>query len=246
MSFLQFRLIDVIDIILVAFLMYKIYTKVRGTMAINILLGLIAFIAFWITIKSLKMELTGSILDTLVNVGVLALIIVFQQEIRRSLLHFGSKYKWLLSNNYNFSNENIEPIIKACENFSKSQTGALIIITGEAGLKEYIETGEIINADISSRLIESIFFKNNPLHDGALIVLAGKLIAASCILPVSENPNMPKYMGLRHRAAMGITESTDAVAVVVSEERGEISFFQNGTYNTNINTNDLQKLLKNL
>lgn len=246
MSFLQFRLIDVVDIILIAFLMYKIYIKVKGTIALNIMLGLFAFIVFWLTIKLLKMELTGSILDNLVNVGVLAVIIVFQQEIRRFLLHFGSQYKWLYSNSAKLSNEYVEPVIKACENFSKSKTGALIVITEQARLKEYIETGELLNSDISSRLLESIFFKNNPLHDGAIIVQSDKIIAASCILPVSENPNLPKYMGLRHRAAMGISESTDAVAVVVSEERGEISYFHKGTFLTNINSNDLLKLLKNL
>ena len=219
---------------------------VKGTIALNIMLGLFAFVIFWITIKLLKMDLTGTILDTFVNVGVLAVIIVFQQEIRKFLLHFGSRYKWLYNSDGKLINEYAEPIVKACDSFVKTKTGALIVVTGQAMLKDYIDSGELLNAEISNGLIESIFFKNNPLHDGAIIVSGNKISAAACILPVSQNPNLPKYMGLRHRAAMGITESTDAAAVVVSEERGEISFFQDGTFQNVLNGNDLLKLLKNL
>lgn len=246
MSFLQFRLIDIVDIFLVAFLMYKLYKMVRGTIAFNIILGLFAFVFFWLSIKFLKMDLTGGILDKFVEAGVIAVIVVFQQEIRRFLLHFGSRYKWFYSKEVSLVNEYIEPIIKASESFAKTRTGALIVIARQARLQEYIDSGEMINAQISSRLIESIFFINNPLHDGAIIVTGEKISAAACILPVSQSSTLPKYMGLRHRAAMGITESTDAIAIVVSEERGEISFFQEGSYQKDINSNDLLKLLKNL
>jgi diadenylate cyclase len=243
MDFLQFRLIDVIDIILVAFLMYKFYQMVKGTVALNILVGLFVFVIFWLTIKSLKMDLSSSILDNFVNVGVLALIIVFQQEIRRFFLHFGSKYKLFYTDAGNVTKKWVEPTVKACENMSKSKTGALIVISREAILPDYIDSGEKLDANITSRLIECLFFKNNPLHDGAIIVANNKIAAAACILPVSQNPDLPKQMGLRHRAAMGISEATDAVAIVVSEELGEISLFTKGTYKTGLTPSELEKAL---
>ncbi len=245
MSFLEFRLIDIIDIVLVAFLMYKLYTMVKGTIALNILIGLFAFVIFWLMIKALKMDLSGSILDNFVNVGVLALIIVFQQEIRRFFLHLGTKYKLYYTENKVSDHQRfINQLIKSIESFAKSKTGALIVITKEASLNDMIETGDKIDANISSMLIESIFFKNNPLHDGAIIIQGDRIVAAACILPVSQNYSLPAHMGLRHRAAMGITESTDACSIAVSEERGEITFFINNDYFENITTSELEKYLQ--
>jgi diadenylate cyclase len=246
MDFLQFRLIDIIDILLVAFLMYKFYQMVKGTVALNILIGLFVFVVFWFTIKSLKMDLSASILDNFVNVGVLALIIVFQQEIRRFFLHFGSKYKLLYADSDKTAQKWIESTVRACENMSKTKTGALIVITREARLLDYIDTGERLRADINTRLIESLFFKNNPLHDGAIIMSNNKIEAAACILPVSQNVQLPKHMGLRHRAAMGISETTDAIAITVSEERGDISLFVKGTYQHKITSSDLEISLSKL
>jgi diadenylate cyclase len=245
MSFFQFRLIDIIDIVFVASILYFIYIKVKGTIALNILLGFFAFIIFWLTIRSLKMSLTISILDNFVNVGVLAIIIVFQQEIRQLFLRFGLRHKWLYSASRNSGMIFIDPIIKACDSFVKTRTGAIFVIKGQAQLKEYVESGEKLNAQISFRLIESLFFKNSPLHDGAIIISQDMIEAAGCILPISQNPHLPKNMGLRHRAAMGITEVTDATAIVISEERGEISYFKEGKYKTGLSSNDILKLLMN-
>lgn len=245
MPFLEFRLIDLIDIILVGFIMYKTYRMVQGTIALNILIGLFGFLVVWVTIKALKMELSGNILDNVVNVGVLALIVVFQQEIRRFFLHIGTKYKITYSDNTKTYNALVTPLVESCDNLSKSYTGALIIVTRKAILQDYIDTGERLQATLSARLIESLFFKNNSLHDGAVIISHNKIQAAACILPVSQNPNLPVQMGLRHRAAMGITETTDAIAIVVSEEKGTITFFDKSSYKMNLSAKELEdELLK--
>jgi diadenylate cyclase len=243
MAFLEFRFIDLIDIILVGFLMFKTYRMVQGTIALNILIGLFGFVVLWLIIKALKMELSGSILDNFINVGALALIVVFQQEIRRFFIHIGARYKLTNTLNNKAQDFLINTLIKSCDNMSRNYTGALIIIEREATLLDYVETGEKIIAIPSPRLIESLFFKNNPLHDGAIIIKKNMIQAAACILPVSQNPDLPKQMGLRHRAAMGITEATDAIAIVVSEEKGTISVFDKGSYKLNLSVIELEELL---
>ena len=253
MTFLEIRFIDLVDIFLVAYLMYRLYKLIKGTVALNIFIGIFAFIVFWLVIKSLNMDLSSTILDNFVNVGVLAIIVVFQQEIRRFLLLLGSKYN--LHNKFSYDrffetksagmmNIYIKPVVQACEDFAKSKTGALIVITKNSELLDFVHTGELLNAVISRRLLESVFYKNSPLHDGALIINRNKIKAAGCILPVSQNMELPKRFGLRHRAGMGITEATDAVAIVVSEERGRISFFQNGRGEYNITLDELEKKLE--
>jgi uncharacterized protein (TIGR00159 family) len=255
MTFLEIRFIDLVDIFLVAYLMYRLYMLIKGTVALNIFIGLFAFVLFWLMIKALNMELSSTILDNFVNVGVLAIIIVFQQEIRRFLLLLGSRYN--LHNKFSFErifeskspammSIYIKPVVKACEGFARSRTGALIVITKDSELLDFVHTGELLNAVISRQLIESIFFKNSPLHDGAVIINRNKIKAAGCILPVSQNMEMPKRYGLRHRAGMGITEATDAVAIIVSEERGQISFFQRGKADYNITLADLEKRLEKI
>ncbi|TCO05980.1 diadenylate cyclase CdaA [Natronoflexus pectinivorans] len=252
MTFLDIRLIDIIDIVLVAYLMYRLYKLIKGTVALNIFIGIFAFIVFWLMIKALNMQLSSTILDNFVNVGVLAIIIVFQQEIRRFLLLLGSRY-----NLAGFSFDNlfatktpgmmsiyIKPVVRSCEEFAKTKTGALIVITRKSELIDFVQTGELINAVISRQLLKSIFFKNAPMHDGAVIISQSKIKAAGCILPVSQNMDVPKHIGLRHRAAMGITESTDASAIVVSEETGRISFFTEGKGKYNISVEELEKLLE--
>ncbi len=253
MTFLEIRFIDLIDITLVAYLMFRVYKLIRGTVAQNIFFGLFAFIVFWIFIKFLNMELTATILDTIVNVGVIALIVVFQQEIRRFFLLIGTKYN--ISNKFSlekiFSGHSTgvmniydKPIVRCCANLAKTKTGALIVISRKSELLDYVQTGELVNAVISSRLLENIFFKNSPLHDGAVIVAQNKIKAAGCILPVSQRYDFPKKFGLRHRAAMGVTEATDACAIVVSEETGKISFFNAGEINHGLTPEELEKLLK--
>ena len=253
MTFLDIRFIDLIDIGLVAYLMYRLYKLIRGTVAQNIFIGLIAFIALWLLIKFLNMELSSAILDNIVSVGVIALIVVFQQEIRRFFLLIGTKYN--ISNRFSF--EKIfstpstgvmdiynKPIVRTCEHLSKTKTGAIIVISKKSELLDYVQTGELVNAVISSRLLENIFFKNSPLHDGAVIVAQNKIKAAGCILPVSQSFDLPKKLGLRHRAALGVTEATDASAIVVSEETGKISYFHAGEINHGVTPDELEQLLK--
>ncbi len=253
MTFLDIRFIDLIDITLVAYLMYRIYKLIRGTVAQNIFFGLFAFIAFWLFIRTMNMELSATILDNIVNVGVIALIVVFQQEIRRFFLLIGTKYN--IANKLSFEkifsspssgvmNIYNKPIVRTCQNLSKTKTGAIIVISKKSQMLDYVHTGELVNAVISSRLLENIFFKNSPLHDGAVIIAQNKIKAAGCILPVSQNYNLPKKLGLRHRAALGVTESTDASAIVVSEETGKISFFHAGEINHGVSPEELEKLLE--
>ncbi len=253
MTFLEIRFIDLIDITLVAYLMYRIYKLIRGTVAQNIFFGLFAFIAFWLFIRTMNMELSATILDNIVNVGVIALIVVFQQEIRRFFLLIGTKYN--IANKLSFEkifsspssgvmNIYNKPIVRTCQNLSKTKTGAIIVISKKSQMLDYVHTGELVNAVISSRLLENIFFKNSPLHDGAVIIAQNKIKAAGCILPVSQNYNLPKKLGLRHRAALGVTESTDASAIVVSEETGKISFFHAGEINHGVSPEELEKLLE--
>ncbi|MBI9062794.1 MAG: TIGR00159 family protein [Marinilabiliaceae bacterium] len=252
MTFLDIRLIDLVDIVLVAYLMFRLYKLIKGTVALNILIGLFAFVLFWLLIKAFNMELSASIMDNFVNVGVLALIVVFQQEIRRFLLLLGSKYnistkfsmdKVFMTESKGMMNIYNKPVVRACSALAQTKTGALIVITKDSELIDYVQTGELINGVISTQLIENIFFKNSPLHDGAMIITRNKIKAAGCILPVSQNMDLPKRVGLRHRAAMGITESTDAVAIVVSEETGRISFFSKGQMEMGLSPEELQELL---
>ena len=253
-SFIEIRLIDIIDILLVAFLMFQVYRLIRGTIAFNIIISIFLFIIFWLLTKGFKMELSASILDKFVNIGLLALIIIFQQEIRRFFLMIGSKYniahRFGFENLFDSSNETnktfITPLVRSCELLCKTKTGALIVVTRKSELKEYQSTGEMINSVVSTQLLGSIFFKNSPLHDGAVIISNNQIKAAACILPVSQNYDLPKSFGLRHRAALGITETTDAVAIVVSEETGQLTYANHGQIKHDITFQELTQLLENL
>lgn len=247
----NFGIKDIIDILLVAFVMYQLYYLVQKSGTTTIFKGIIAFLVIWILISHVfRMRLMGSILDMLVNIGMFVIIILFQDEIRRFLMTLGSsntfrviaKFFGVKDTRQN-SASYITPIVLACMNMSKTYTGALIVIEREMALGMYEQTGELINADVSTRLIENVFFKNSPLHDGALIISNDKIKAAGCILPVSQDPNIPKQFGLRHRAALGLSQETDAQVIVVSEERGKISFMQAGHIYPNITPEKLQELL---
>lgn len=236
-DFVNIRFLDIIDILLVAFLLYHLYILIRGTGAMYIFLGILAIYLVWMVVRAFEMELLSEILGQFISVGVLALIIVFQPEIRKFLLMIGTRSvinkgsKSIFRKLWQFDEQaslNIAPIVNACETFADNKTGALIVITKENNLEYYLETGEIINANVSGSLIESIFYKDNPLHDGALIITNNKIAAARCVLPVSENPKFPANLGLRHRAALGISEHSDAVAIVVSEQSGRISWCKDG------------------
>jgi uncharacterized protein (TIGR00159 family) len=242
-AFIHIRLLDVIDILLVALLLYQIYMLIRGTVAFNILLAIAAIYIFWWVVRALKMELLSTILGSFLGVGVIALIIVFQQEIRRFLIYIGSRY--VDGNRINFdkllnlrfetkSKLKIRSILKAVMQFSQEKTGALIVIKRKSNMDIYVDTGDLLNADTSSRLLSSIFNKTSPLHDGAVIIESDKVKAARVILPVTEKLDLPPEYGLRHRAGLGMSEVTDSLVIIVSEESGQISIAENGTLQKNI------------
>jgi len=254
--FITFRWLDVIDILLVAIIMFQLYKLVKGTVAIRIFLGILAIYLFWKIVEALQMELLSEILGQFIGVGVLALIIVFQQEIRRFLLLIGNNsffsgkrrsrlLKLISTNETNKEKLEVDQLITAAKSLSSTKTGALIILDLKSELRYYSTTGEKINAPLSSTILESIFFKNSPLHDGGVIVEDNKIIAARCILPVSENQEFPAHFGLRHRAAAGITETSRSVAIIISEETGKISSAKEGRINYNISAEELKKMLEN-
>jgi diadenylate cyclase len=250
----EFGLLDLIDILLVAILLYQLYQLVRGTVAINILIGVALFYALWLIVRALNMRLFSSILGKFIDVGFIALLIVFQQELRRFFIFIGttnfisrgSLAKRFLE--WNMKGGKIEldisSIVKACKNMAESRTGALIIITRTSDLKFYANTGDPIEARVSVRMIESIFYKNSPLHDGALLITDNQLKAARCVLPVTEDANFPAHLGMRHRAAVGVTENSDALAIVVSEQTGEIAFAKDGKLMNRLTPEKLRELLE--
>lgn len=236
-GFIDIRLLDILDILFVAVLLFELYRLLRGTVAINIFLGIVAIFLVWKVVDALQMELLSQILGAFISVGFIALIVIFQPEIRQFLLALGTpnflkrrKGKFLFWN-FNMKYEielDIDTIILACQRMADTKQGALIVISQQNELRQIRETGESMNAQISAPLIENIFFKNSPLHDGAMIIFNNEIKAAGCILPVSNNPNLPPRLGLRHRAAIGITEQSDCIAIVVSEQNGKISFCKEG------------------
>ena len=250
-DFLKFGVKDLIDILLVAYLLYQTYRLMKDSGSINIFTGILVFIGCWLIVSQvLEMRLLGSIFDKLVSVGVLALIILFQDDLRKFLVTLGSHQKLgsfirLMTNTKNEKTEkaDIMPIVMACMSMSKTKTGALIVIEKNVPLNEIIRTGETINADVNQRLIENIFFKNSPLHDGAMIIRHKQIKAAGCILPVSHDLNIPKELGLRHRAAMGVSQETDALAIIVSEETGGISVAHKGQFHLRLTAEELERIL---
>jgi len=255
MGFIEIHFLDVLDIFLVAFLLYEFYQLIKGTVAINIFIGIFSTYLVWMLVRALNMHLISSILGQVMGLGVIALVIVFQQEIRRFLLIIGTQYlsnpKFSFSKLLSFFAEptsksmtQIAPIISACKHLSETRTGALIVISNKSRLNNYVDTGEIINAEISNRLIESLFYKNSPLHDGGVIINNHKIVAAGCILPVSANKRLPKHLGLRHRAALGTSEQTDASIIIVSEETGYISVARLGKLKVKLTIDELIDFLR--
>ena len=253
MSFIDFSIWDAVDIILVAFLLYQLYRLIKGTVAINIFIGVAAIYLFWKLVEALQMELLTEILGNFMGVGFIALVIVFQQEIRKFLLLLGStsftrRRRFLkqlkLLRDDDETTLDLEEILTACRHMSNAKTGALIVIERKSGLGSYSDTGSVVNATVNSRLLESIFNKYSPLHDGAVIVNGDKLVAAGCILPVSEKTSLPRRFGLRHRAAIGIAEKTDALAIVVSEESGDISLAVDDVFENKLGIADLETKLQ--
>ena len=252
LGFIQIRLLDVIDVLLVAVLFYQLYVLIRGTGAMNIFLGILFIYLLWWLVRIFEMELLTAILGQFIAVGVLALIIVFQPEIRkfllllgkRNILNRGSRYFfkdfWSMDSDTDL---NIVAIVNAVESFAEQKTGALIVITKKNELDSFLETGQKMEAQISEQLLGSIFYKNSPLHDGAVIITNNRIKAARCVLPVSEVKRFPVSLGLRHRAALGVTEQSDAVALVVSEQTGKVSWSKAGEIMRNIKPLQLKELL---
>lgn len=237
-DFIKIGISDVIDILLVAFLIYQVYKIIKGTPAVNIFLGIIAFYTLWLIVKALDMDLLASILGQVIGVGVLALMILFQPEIRRFLLKMGNQYMQSIKKYAFFrvlmgtkplsiSKQTLDELTQACSRMSDKKTGALIAMKRASELTFIIETGDRIDANINRRLIENIFFKNSPLHDGGMIIANNRIVAARCTFPISEKQLDPGY-GMRHRAAVGLSEETDAFVIVVSEETGGISVMVDG------------------
>lgn len=250
----SFGIKDIVDILLVAVLLYYTYRSMKESGALNIFVGVFAFIVAWVIVdKLLDMKLLGTIMDRIIDSGIFILIIIFQDQIKRFLTELGSKRGWKsISRLWQASQSKggrkkwVMPIVYACMSLSKSKTGALIVIRKAFSLEDYEHSGDIINAEVNNRLLENIFFKNSPLHDGAVIIDEGKIKAAGCILPVSHDTSLPKYLGLRHRSALGISQATDAIAVVVSEETGNISYAYRGEMHLKLTSTDLEHALSEL
>ena len=243
---------DFIDIFCVALMLYYIYRLMKESRSLNVFIGVLVFIVTWLFVSQvLEMRLLGSIMDKLVSVGVIAIIILFQEEIRKFLYNLGThrKVNSLLrlfssgDKKERVDMEAIMPVVMACMSMSKGKVGALIVIERLSPLDEIVETGDIIDANINQRLIENIFFKNSPLHDGAMVISNKRIRAAGCILPVSHSIDIPKELGLRHRAAMGISQDSDAIAVVVSEETGRISVAIKGQFHLRLSAEQLESIL---
>ena len=257
--FLSFAITDAIDILLVAIMLYQLYKMVKGTAAVNVFIGLALIYIVWIIVRAFELKLLGSILGKFINVGVIAVMVVFQQEIRKFLLYIGSN-EFIKNRNWKsiflFSNQSTtasrfvldaDSVINACFNMSETKTGALIIISRKSDLKFYVNTGEIVDSALTDKMLENIFYKNSPMHDGAVIIKDNRIIAARCVLPVTEKENFPSHFGMRHRAAVGLTETTDALAITVSEQTGNVSLTVNGDINSNLNRDKLRYLIeKNL
>ncbi|MDB4927337.1 diadenylate cyclase CdaA [Mucilaginibacter sp.] len=253
-SFLKITPLNVLDVLLVAFIIYQLYNLIRGTIAVNILIGLGIIYGLYFVVKALQMQLLTEILGYFTNVGIIVIIVVFQQEIRRFLLLVGknaslqrNKAWWRYffgktkeeKNNY----ARIKPIIDACKILKQTRTGALIVFAKYYDEQFYQNSCEVLEAKISKRLLESIFQKTSPLHDGAVVIAENKIKSASCILPLTDKADLPAQFGLRHRAGIGVTEANEATAIIVSEETGEISYAKQGRIKMNISFAELEKLL---
>ena len=252
--FFEFGIKDIIDILLVAILLYYIYRLMKESRSLNVFMGILVFVVLWLVVAQvLQMKLLGSILDKFVSVGVIVLVVLFQEEIRKFLYNLGAHQRMRTFRRFFSINEKkqdpqklkqvIMPIVMSCMSMSKKKVGALIVIQRTTPLDDIVATGESLDASINQRLIENLFFKNSPLHDGAMIIVGDRIKAAGCILPVSHDLNIPKELGLRHRAALGITHESDSIAIVVSEETGGISVAIHSQFQLRLSAEKLESIL---
>ena len=252
-NFIHFRIIDVLDILIVAILLFELYKLTKGTAAVKIFWVLALIFVIYEVVSFFHFTMLSDLMGELINVGVLAIIILFQPEIRKFLLYIGDgrlvrffSDRFTKQNKHNEFSEEIEEVKVACRHMSATMTGALIIFAKKTPLDEFLNTGEEIDAKPSAELLENIFFKNSPLHDGAVIIKDHRITAARCILPVSKSRDLPQEVGLRHRSALGATEFTDAIAVVVSEQTGNISICHEGKMIRDLTSSTLQQKLEEL
>lgn len=253
---LHITILDIIDITMVATILYQLYRLIKGTAAFSIFLGIFFVYLFWLVVKALNMELISAILGQVIGVGVIALIIVFQQEIRRFLLAIGNRY--ISRNRFSFNkyfpsgtidqstNQIVEEVVRASESMANSRTGALIAVGRTSLLDIYSDGGELLNALVTDELLKTIFYKGSPLHDGAALIQNGKIYAARCPLPSTDQTGLPSRFGMRHRAAIGLTEQTDAIVIIISEERGKISVADAGKIHEDLTPNELRQILLTL
>lgn len=247
-----FGIKDIIDILLVALLLYYLYRLMKNSGSLSLFYGVLAFIGVWVVaFEIFDMRLTGTILDKFMSIGLIILVILFQDQIKRFLIEIGSRGRWSIfrrlfrhdDDSKEKDHSRVMNVVYACMSMSKSKTGALIVFQRKMPLTDFEKTGDIIDADVNMRLIENIFFKNSPLHDGAMIIADHRIKSVGCILPVSHDMNIPKNLGLRHRAALGMSQVTDAICVIVSEETGNISVAKEGSLIVKVSTTDLENIL---
>lgn len=251
--FFSFGIKDMVDIVMVALLLYYTYRFMRESRTINVFVGVLSFVLLWLLVSQVfEMRLLGAIFDKLVGVGTIAIIVLFQDEIRKFLYSIGGHnrlsavLRWLVKGkktDKNIDRATIMPIVMACMSMSRQKCGALIIIERATPLDDIAETGDIVDAKVNQRLIENVFFKNSPLHDGAMIISKMRIKAAGCILPVSHDLDIPRELGLRHRAAMGMSQHSDAISIVVSEETGRISVAIKGQFRLRLSAENLEAIL---
>ena len=244
---------DIIDILFVAVLLYQVYKLMKGSVAIKVFLGFLILYLIYLVVNAVQMELLSNILGQFMGVGVIAAIILFQPEIRKFLLLLGrapifnegnilENFKSIWTSRIGYKKADVTPLIEAAKTLGGTNTGALIVLSKNSELKFFAESGDRIDAVVSKRLLMAIFNKYSPLHDGAVIIYDNKIVAARCILPVTER-DMPAQFGLRHRAALGMSENTDSLVIVVSEETGQLSTMRNGEITHNLSTQELRKAI---
>ena len=232
LGFLHLGIVDVLDIVVVAAVIYVVFRWLKGSSAMNILIAILALLAIRFAASAMNMKLLSTLLDAVINVGAIALIVIFQPEIRQFLGRLGRRRggwvdRLLGRKGDDLGAQAVKEIVQACRDMSENRTGALIVILHRNSLLEVVESGDRIDAQVSSRLLKNIFFKDSPLHDGAVIIGGGRIIAARCTLPITDHKLPAKY-GMRHKSAVGITERSDADVIVISEQRGTISFVRDG------------------
>lgn len=253
MWWLPLTLKDAIDIFALALFLYYSYTVLRNSGSKALFMGILTFFITWALVSQVfEMKLMGALLDKFVNIGFLVLVIIFQEEIKKFLVSIGSARRWKRFTGFfregsreDSTSNQIAPLILACKNMARKKTGALIVIQQNIDLTQWMHAGERFSCDVNARLIENIFFKNSPLHDGAMVIANNKIRAAGVILPVANNADLNKDLGLRHRAALGLAQKTDAIVIIISEERGHLSVAQHGELRINISIEELQSVLEN-